>query len=465
LCESDYTIHSVKRLIRRKLAKIVFRLVLLTVILIMVVWGLWSAASCMFGGRSRTENVNLFFYDDIIGSLTAVPSEIDSGNLYRNIIEALIGGPSSDTFTQPTLNPKTRLISLEIEEKNAVVNLSDNVKELISSMVSEKNTAYSIINTLLLLPGIDSVTFQIEGKKPTVLSESFDISGVFTEPLDSDVAIQTCRLYFPEKRGRFLAIEYTLVRETTDTAETAKLLARRFIQGPISKDLYSYINHETKVLEAKLNQSLLTLDLSAQILQSNMSASAETMFLRSLTLTMTELTGVRSVQLLINGEKVDELFGHHSYNNPFTRWDESRLFELQGIGNPTLVYFACESEDGEYHIVPCSRMLSVAGEVLPQLLNYLLDGPTPTELENTIVSCIPDGTEATLKREGNEVKLNLMVDTKLMKNRAYEQAFIQQILMTLTETNRDSGILTITINDMIQETLPYGTAIQGGLTR
>lgn len=462
---SNTTIHTVRRSVRRKLARVIFRLVLLTVILTLVIWGLWTGASCLFGGKSQTESVNLFFYDDIIGSITPVPSEIESNNLHENAIRALIAGPSPRTYTQPTINPHTRLISFGIEKHNATVNLSDDVRKLISDSVSEKNVAYSIINTLLLLPGIDSVTFQIEGKNPTMLEKTFDISGVFTEPLVSDVATQTYRLYFPEKRGRFIATIDTQIRETTNTAETAKLLAKRYIQGPTSEDMFSYMNPATKVLGATLNQSQLTLNLSDEILQSNISASAETTFLKSLTWTMTELTGVKSVQIHLNGNKIVSLFGHHSYHNPFTRWDESRLFEMSGSGNPSLVYFICESEDNGYRIVPCSRRLSVAGEVTPQLLNFLLAGPTPTESENTIISCIPDGTEGSLKEEGNEIKLNLTVDTKLMKSRAYEEAFIQQILMTLTEMNRDSGILVITINDMIQEKLPYGTVIPGRMTR
>ncbi len=452
---------------RKKLAKVLFRLTLLVITIILTIWFLWLGIGCLMGRSGNTESVNLFFYDDIIGTLSPTPREVDNENIPENTIRALIGGPLEGENVLAVLNPETKLRSIDIQDKIATIDLSADIRTLINSAIPEKEIAYSIINTLLLLPGIDNVQFLINGERPSVLSETFDISGMFSELFDSSPSIHEYYLYYPEKKNRYIACETTKIKEVVSTEELAGLLTRRYIQGAVSTKLSSPLNPLTKVLGTTFNQSQLTVNFSKEILSSNMSAEGETAFLKTLVWTLTELSGVKRVQILLEGNQVVSLFGHHSYREPFSRWDESRLVDVSGEGIPVMVYYSCELDDGQYALVPRLKYISVAGEVLPQVLDILLSGPDATELENTITTCIKSGITGKVETEGNTIKLSLDTSNKSseINNKAYEKMFIEQILITLTERQRDSGVVNISFDGAILESLPYGTIVSGDLMR
>jgi len=452
---------------RKKLAKVLFRLTLLAITIILTIWFLWLGIGCLMGRSGNTESVNLFFYDDIIGTLSPTPREVDNENIPENAIRALIDGPLERENVLAVLNPETKLRSINIKDKIATIDLSTDIRTLINSAIPEKEIAYSIINTLLLLPGIDNVQFLINGERPSVLSETFDVSGMFSELFDSSPSIHEYYLYYPERKNRYIVCETTKIKEAVSTEELAELLTRRYIQGAVSTKLSSPLNSLTKVLGTTFNQSQLTINFSKEILQSNMSAEGETAFLKTLVWTLTELSGVKRVQILLEGNQVVSLFGHHSYREPFSRWDESRLVDVSGEGIPVMVYYSCELDDGQYALVPRLKYISVAGEVLPQVLNILLSGPDATELENTITTCINSGITGKVEIEGNTIKLSLDTNNELneIKDKAYERMFIEQIIMTLTERQRDSGVINISFDGAILDTLPYSTIVSGDLMR
>lgn len=452
---------------RRKLVKVLFRLSLLAFAAILIIWALWAGIGCLIGRGRTTQNVNIFLYDDIIGKLVPISREIPKENTHENIIKSLITGPVTGEFVLPTINPETKLRSIKVTEKIATVDLSSNIRETANIKVPEKEIAYSVINTLLLLPDIDSVAFKINGEKPTYLVESFDISGVFSDISEDAPQAHDHILYFPEERGRFIAAETTKIKDTPDTKDVASFLARRYIQGTENKKLYSPLSPKTKVLGTTLSQAILTVNFSDDIIKSNLSAEEESDFLKSFIWTMTELSGVESVMIEVEGAKVDSLFGHHYYKNPLTRLDEERLVDTEGNGLPVLIYFAVESGDEEYQLVPRLRYISAINDVLPQVVNILLAGPDATESESTIISCIPKDLTGKATLNAGTVSINLIPENDFakLKNKAVEEMFIRQIVMTLTENRVGGDLVNISIDGMTQEKLPYGTTLSGDLKR
>ncbi len=452
---------------RKKLIKVLFRLSLLAFAGVFVIWGLWAGASCLIGRSRTTQNVNIFLYDDIIGKLVPVQREIPKENIHEGIIRSLIAGPEKGEFVLPTINPEAKLRSIKVTERIATVDFTAEIKDIGNINVPEKEIAYSVINTLLLLPDIDSVAFKIAGEKPSYLSETFDISGVFSDISEDAPPSHDYILYFPDKRGRFIAAETTKIKETADTKDVASFLARRYIQGTENSKFYCALSPETKVLSTSLTQTLLTVNFSSDIIKSSLSAEEESDFLKSFIWTMTELSGVESVMIEIEGSVVDSVFGHHYYKNPFTRLDEERIVDTEGSGLPVLIYFAVETGDEEYQLVPRLRYISAINDVLPQVVNILLAGPDGSESENTIISCIPKDFTGKATLEGGTVSINLIPENDFakLKNKAVEEMFVRQIVMTLTENRVGADLVNISIDGMTQEKLPYGTFLSGDLQR
>lgn len=291
--------------------------------------------------------------------------------------------------------------------------------------------------------------------------------GEYTELTEEPPPTREYSLFFPDIDNRFIAAEKTRVRQTVDTAETAKLLVRRYLQGPKNDFLVSPLSPKTQVGQVTLSQSLLTVDLSSDAYESNLSADGETSMLSSLTWTLTELPGVLKVKILIGGIQANTIGGHHDIREPLTRWDEDRLVDIEGVGVPILIYFSYETPDGDFLLVPRWRFIPTTDDLVKKAFELLLIGPDADESELAIGTCIPRETTGSAVTEGSQISCNLMLGDKQkeIENQAYEAMLVSQLVHTLTETSRNTSEVQITIDDLIQESLPYGTSISGSLLR
>lgn len=114
--------------------------------------------------RADSVLVKLYFAD--AQSMQVVPEErlIAGQPTPELLINELIKGPTSPKLWA-TLPPSTRLIDVEIEERTAVVNLSQEAMDNHSGgSAAELMLVYSVVATLTDLPQIDDVQFLIEGK-------------------------------------------------------------------------------------------------------------------------------------------------------------------------------------------------------------------------------------------------------------------------------------------------------------
>lgn len=131
---------------------------------------------------SIEKNVRLYFLSDI-GTLSGEWRMIkmtDTAPVAEYLIAELIKGPEKEGHIR-TLSPETKLISVEVTEGIAYVNMAASFAEK-NKGDSEKEwvAVYSIVNTLLEdLPVIDGVQFLIEGKKETGF-DTIDLTTLFS---------------------------------------------------------------------------------------------------------------------------------------------------------------------------------------------------------------------------------------------------------------------------------------------
>jgi len=450
---------SKKKKARARLIRAFVRLVLLLGAAFLVLWVLWTGFGCLFRSGGGNNNTSLYFYDDILGTLTPIERKISSQpDLATNAVLELIKGPQPGEHVRATLNPRTKLIWLKTEGGVATVNLSKEIQTRISSDVPEKMAIYSIINTLTSIKGINAVEFLIDGTKPTFFQSSFDASGQFTQLLEENKNTRDCYLYFPDLESKYIAVETAKVRNVLDPATFAGLVAKRLIQGPQSPYLTNVFPPSTKVLSVKLAEGMLTINLSIEARNQNTGADGELAMMQSLVWTLTEIPGVRKVKVLVAGKTADTLGGHISTFDPIERMDQVLFDEnVKEGGKAVLVFLSVDMGDGIYLPVPRIRSIRIDADPIQQVVNLLLQGINADERDFSIGTCIPGETKLnSIKKEGDHYLVDLNLDTKAIQDASYEATMVRQLVMTITELDKNSAVL-LSINGEIRESLPYGT--------
>jgi germination protein M len=100
----------------------------------------------------------------------------------------------------------------------------------------------------------------------------------------------------------------------------AEAIVNELIAGPTDTKLRATIPKETKLLSLKITDQVANVDFSEEIRSTHPGGSSgEAMTLNSIVNSLTELTGIKKVQILINGAKVDTLVGHADLSQPLSR--------------------------------------------------------------------------------------------------------------------------------------------------
>ncbi len=117
--------------------------------------------------------VKLFFANaDATGLIGAYRDKFYSTNvpLELFVVEETIAGPSGQVEgLYPTINPDTNIISVSTSDGVCYVNLDSGFTVTVGNVPTEM-AAYSIVNALTELPGIDRVQILVNGEVPPVLS-------------------------------------------------------------------------------------------------------------------------------------------------------------------------------------------------------------------------------------------------------------------------------------------------------
>lgn len=121
------------------------------------------------GDRLKTVNRSVVY-------LSNIPME-------RLVVEQLISGPADNEPVFPTMNPDTKIISVNVKDGTCYVNLDSLFLSQIYPVTSEV-TIYSITNSLVELSNINRVQISINGDASVNYKENISLSTVFERNLE-----------------------------------------------------------------------------------------------------------------------------------------------------------------------------------------------------------------------------------------------------------------------------------------
>lgn len=281
--------------------------------------------------------------------------------------------------------------------------------------------------------------------------EAKDALGTSVEAKENVQTTNSLTVYFANCDGYMVPISYPSDDLSGEPVKAAILL---LLEGPRSENLFRTIPKGTRLKDFYVSNETLFLDFTHEFNKlSNSQDVARAV--KSLCLTVDSLPGVTEVQVLIDGELVEEIHGvamnqilRHGWVNYFGSAAGSRKY---------VVYF---SDRCSTYMVPVTYAANDDVKVAFSAVEKLVAGP---ENKGLIATSSP-GT----KLLGLEIKDGIAyVDfsggiTGFGEAPEAEQSFVESLLLTLGQFSDIKGV-QIMIDGEIGETLPEGTPIASPL--
>lgn len=304
--------------------------------------------------------------------------------MYGQILDAYFLGPQQDGLVAPF--PKaTSLRVAWLDGETMHIDLSDSFGTL--SGIDLTLACSCITMTCLQFPGVETVTIRSLGKlldgKDTI---TMSADSLILEDLGPVSTTSSYQLYFSDTDNRYLIAEELQLDLSQE--ELPRYLLDCLLQGPEGSGLAQTVPLNTVVRELGITDGVCNVDLSAEFLRNSPKTElARRMTILSLTNTLTQLEGIESLVLYVDGERLSS-YGAMDLTAPLT-------FEAAAVGPARISLNELDADlylyTGEGELlsrIPTRVRQSADKLVAEQVLDALLD----KEEQNGYRTYIPEGT-------------------------------------------------------------------------
>jgi len=228
---------------------------------------------------------------------------------------------------------------------------------------------FFLILALLGIPGCTRRTKATPAAPPPLTSNKQ------VRPLLDKKELRQVLIYYATADGRYLVPVTVSINPTREVAKTA---VEKLLAGPAQDGLAPTLPEGTKLKEiySIAGENIAYVDLTKEFLQLKTPKEAQ-LALNSLVLTLTELGGIDSISILVEGQRVDKL-GDLKVEGPLKRPPAvNPLFEGKGVDTDTVqVYF---SDKNALYLIPVAIPVPKGKEKEKErvALEALIKGPPP----------------------------------------------------------------------------------------
>jgi spore germination protein GerM len=245
--------------------------------------------------------------------------EVIDGAIIRAAVNALIEGPKDKRMRNGIPND-TKLLGAKVINKIATLSFSKEFTK--PNDVAEIMEKVSLVNTITELAGIEKVHVLIEGNE-WIAPSGYPYGDMTYTKLNEkggplNYESKTITLYFGNSNADAIVAEKRNVSYEKGKKIEA-VIFEELSKGPTTKGLGSVIPKGTKVISAETKSGICYLNLSSEFIDNCHTGSAgEAMIVNSIVNSITELSGLKSVQFLIEGQK-RKTFVHMVFDKPISR--------------------------------------------------------------------------------------------------------------------------------------------------
>ncbi|WP_139490214.1 GerMN domain-containing protein [Brevibacillus dissolubilis] len=239
------------------------------------------------------------------------------------------GGPVETLLPEgftPILPEGTKVLGMTIKDGTATVDFSPEFKKYEAK--DEKKILDAVTRAMTEFTQVKNVSVWVNGtpltempKENTPLSLMNRNHGINMELADNAIPGRTTpvTVYFQgqldDKRSYFVPV----TRLIPETKELAKAVVEELIKGPKEgSPLFSSLLNTTKVLGVEEKNGTLVVNLSEDVLKYDSGKEANPEAMESLVLSLTESTGLKQVQLMVEGKPLTAA-GSMDFSKPVSR--------------------------------------------------------------------------------------------------------------------------------------------------
>lgn len=319
---------------------------------------------------------------------------------------------------------------------NSVV---EEVNDLLGIRLNKTNNKIKYIVLVMLLGTANLVSGCSSGIQ--------EVLGMNAEAKEESKPFAGLTVYFANCGGYMVPISYPVEDASADPLQTAIML---LLEGPRSENLFRTIPKGTRLKDSYVSNETAFLDLTHEFNKLSNAKDAERA-IKSLCLTVGSLSGIKEVQILVEGKPVEEIHGvemgeimQHSWANCFGQVEE---------GSKYIVYF---SDPSATYMVPLTYVSETHEKIPLKAVEKLIAGPG----REYLISTVSPGTGLLGLEIGDGIAYVNLSEGIMSSEGGLEQEtrFIESLLLTLGQFSDIKGV-QILVDGKIKDYLPEGTPI------
>ena len=264
---------------------------------------------------AQVETVStVVFYEDGEGYLVPVTRQVPkTDGIAKATLSLMVKDGANDMQAARlglrTVIPENTSFEIDIKDGRANVNVS---KEALNCMSAAQEVLMvdAIVNAMTCFSTVDEVTLEFDGQKRSKLTYGTDVSGVFSGGALNQESVETfsgsagqVQLYFPSQSGRLLVPVTRTVFSNADVSTAVLELAK----GPRDDSgLERALPEGCGIKNVTMKDGTVTLDFSREFKETMESSDGGEQALRALLFTCSQFPGVKKVEVLVEGEKLDK---------------------------------------------------------------------------------------------------------------------------------------------------------------
>ncbi len=410
--------------------------------------------------QASIQNIRLFYYDFINQELVPVQREFQVSGTREKAIKTIVEQlaiPPNDAKLISLIPAYTKVKAIDFSQNTCIITFQDpSVSELADSVVKESAAVYSLINTICEFPEIQKVKIIIEGKTDGFFNRYYSIEEPLMRLSGQLMRGMNTLLYFYHYPSDSIIGEFREIPERDNLDKASLHVVNQLLLGTNQREMNSLLPQGTKVLNAKVENGICTVNFSKEVRRFSLGASEELALINILTLSLTELNGIERIHILIEGKEVYTIGGHVSIEKPLNRW--------HGTESSSIKLYYLKKFQHISGFVPIDRNLN--SKQPEAIVQALIEGTTAQEKEAGFSTDIPSGIKllACYPNEKNELIVDLEIELSKFLNAQQEQNFIRQIVLSLTE-NTGFKEIRFYFEGKKLESLPFGTEISRAFSR
>lgn len=264
---------------------------------------------------AQVETVStVVFYEDGEGYLVPVTRQVPkTDGIAKATLSLMVKDGANDMQAARlglrTVIPENTSFEIDIKDGRANVNVS---KEALNCMSAAQEVLMvdAIVNAMTCFSTVDEVTLEFDGQKRSKLTYGTDVSGVFSGGALNLESVETfsgsagqVQLYFPSQSGRLLVPVTRTVFSNADVSTAVLELAK----GPRDDSgLERALPEGCGIKNVTMKDGTVTLDFSREFKETMESSDGGEQAIRALLFTCSQFPGVKKVEVLVEGEKLDK---------------------------------------------------------------------------------------------------------------------------------------------------------------